>query len=172
MDRQHQRTDRHRRPLDTAPALGFAAAARPVLWRGRAAHPSRLSASLTAYCPLYASRPPMVHENDLVALLSTNFPAHDGTYLLLPGSRREDGKGQLECARRELREEAGGVPEGRFLPARRTAGPAVGRAPSQRSPIRRILTSVLDRDAGRCRTMPTRTEGTWRAVSVCRRPTA
>ncbi|MFJ9032153.1 NUDIX domain-containing protein [Streptomyces sp. NPDC102274] len=43
----------------------------------------------------------------LVALLSADFPAHGGEYLFLPGGRREDGESPLECARRELREEAG-----------------------------------------------------------------
>ncbi|MEV0305748.1 NUDIX hydrolase [Streptomyces prasinus] len=45
--------------------------------------------------------------DDLVALLSADFPAHGGEYLFLPGGRREDGESPLECACRELREEAG-----------------------------------------------------------------
>lgn len=43
----------------------------------------------------------------LVALLSAHFPAHSGEYLFLPGGRREDGETPLDCARPELREEAG-----------------------------------------------------------------
>jgi ADP-ribose pyrophosphatase len=46
-------------------------------------------------------------DNDLVAMLSADFPAHGGEYLFLPGGRREDGENPLDCARRELREEAG-----------------------------------------------------------------
>ncbi|MGW3819969.1 NUDIX hydrolase [Streptomyces sp. NPDC005046] len=42
-----------------------------------------------------------------IALLSADFPARAGAYLFLPGGRREDGESPLDCARRELREEAG-----------------------------------------------------------------
>jgi ADP-ribose pyrophosphatase len=42
-----------------------------------------------------------------VALLSADFPRHGGEYLFLPGGRKEDGEAPLDCARRELREEAG-----------------------------------------------------------------
>ncbi|MVO84633.1 NUDIX domain-containing protein [Streptomyces sp. p1417] len=42
-----------------------------------------------------------------VALLSADFPKHGGAHLFLPGGRREDGESPEECARRELREEAG-----------------------------------------------------------------
>ncbi|WAU79966.1 NUDIX hydrolase [Streptomyces sp. Qhu-G9] len=46
-------------------------------------------------------------QDGLVALLSAHFTKHGGEYLFLPGGRREDGEDPGECARRELREEAG-----------------------------------------------------------------
>lgn len=43
----------------------------------------------------------------MVALLSADFPDHGGEFLFLPGGRFEPGEDPVECARRELREEAG-----------------------------------------------------------------
>ncbi|WP_063764913.1 hypothetical protein [Streptomyces aureus] len=44
-------------------------------------------------------------KNDLVTLLSADFPAHDGAYLFLPEGRQEESESPL--ARRELPGNAG-----------------------------------------------------------------
>ncbi|MEU9117822.1 NUDIX hydrolase [Streptomyces sp. NPDC048483] len=46
-----------------------------------------------------------------IALLTAPFPSHGGEYLFLPGGRQEDGETPEDCARRELREEAGATAE-------------------------------------------------------------
>ncbi|MFJ9855330.1 NUDIX hydrolase [Streptomyces sp. NPDC101150] len=45
--------------------------------------------------------------DDKVAVLTALFPDHGGEYLFLPGGRQEPGESPEDCARRELREEAG-----------------------------------------------------------------
>ncbi|MFI6155063.1 NUDIX hydrolase [Kitasatospora sp. NPDC051170] len=50
-----------------------------------------------------------------VAVLTALFPLHGGEYLFLPGGRREGEESPEQCARRELREEAG-ITAGAWLP--------------------------------------------------------
>ncbi|MET9734963.1 NUDIX hydrolase [Streptomyces sp. NPDC006458] len=45
--------------------------------------------------------------NGHVAVLSAQFPRHGGEYLFLPGGRFEADETPVDCARRELKEEAG-----------------------------------------------------------------
>jgi 8-oxo-dGTP pyrophosphatase MutT (NUDIX family) len=58
----------------------------------------------------------------MVAVLTAEFPRHGGEYVFLPGGRREPGETPEECARRELREEAG-VTARTWRPSARTPSP-------------------------------------------------
>ncbi|MFE3250951.1 NUDIX hydrolase [Streptomyces sp. NPDC059209] len=55
------------------------------------------------------------NDSHQVAILTADFPRHGGEYLFLPGGRRERGESPKDCARRELREEAG-ITAGQWRP--------------------------------------------------------
>jgi ADP-ribose pyrophosphatase len=58
----------------------------------------------------------------MVAVLTAEFPEHGGEYVFLPGGRREGDETPEDCARRELREEAGVTAE-TWRPSARTPSP-------------------------------------------------